>query len=56
MSNSRTVALVILAVLLPLAACEDVLTLDVEAPGRIADEDLNTFDTKKSYKLIELVH
>lgn len=28
--------------LLPLAACGDILSLDVEAPGRIADEDLNT--------------
>lgn len=34
-----------LVALLPLAAaCSDVLSLDVEAPGRIADTDLNTQD------------
>lgn len=33
-----------IAAMLPLAACSDVLSLDVEAPGRIADEDLNTAD------------
>jgi hypothetical protein len=35
----RTVAA--LACLVPLAACSDLLSLDVEAPGRIADDDLN---------------
>ena len=33
-----------LAALVPFAACSDVLSLDVEAPGRIADDDLNTAD------------
>lgn len=33
--------LLALAALVPLAGCEDVLSLDVEAPGRIADDDLN---------------
>lgn len=34
-----------LVALLPLAAaCSDILSLDVEAPGRIADTDLNTQD------------
>ncbi|MCG6989479.1 MAG: RagB/SusD family nutrient uptake outer membrane protein, partial [Gemmatimonadetes bacterium] len=36
--------LVALAVLVPLAACSDVLSLNVEAPGRIADTDLNNQD------------
>jgi hypothetical protein len=36
--------MVALGLLLPVAACSDILTLDVEAPGRIADEDLNTPD------------
>jgi hypothetical protein len=31
-----------LAALVPFAACSDILSLDVEAPGRIADTDLNT--------------
>jgi hypothetical protein len=35
----RKIAL--LGAFLPLMACSDVLTLDVEAPGRIADDDLN---------------
>lgn len=38
----RTFAL--LAVIVPAAACSDVLSLDVEAPGRIADDDLNNQD------------
>jgi hypothetical protein len=33
-----------LAAVLPLAACSDVLSLDVESPGRIADDDLNSPD------------
>lgn len=33
-----------LAALVPFAACSDVLSLDVEAPGRIADDDLYTID------------
>jgi hypothetical protein len=33
-----------LAAFVPLAACSDVLSLDVEAPGRIADDDLYTID------------
>lgn len=32
---------VLLGAFFPLMACSDVLTLDVEAPGRIADDDLN---------------
>ena len=36
--------LVAVAALVPLAACSDVLTLNVEAPGRIADDDLNNQD------------
>jgi len=39
---SRRAALVL--VLPVAAACSDVLSLDVEAPGRIADSDLNTQD------------
>lgn len=34
----------LLVVGMPLAACSDVLSLDVEAPGRIADDDLNNAD------------
>jgi hypothetical protein len=42
MSNTRKlVRLAALAALVPFAACSDILSLDVEAPGRIADEDLN---------------
>ena len=41
-SRLRTIALIGLFV--PVAACSDVLSLDVEAPGRIADDDLNTQD------------
>jgi hypothetical protein len=42
MSNTRKlVRLVALVALLPFAACSDVLSLDVEAPGRISDSDLN---------------
>lgn len=33
-----------LAGLIPLAACSEVLSLDVESPGRIADEDLSNAD------------
>ena len=50
-----------LAVLVALAACSDVLTLDVEAPGRIADSDLNNPDavpglvTGMSYDLTDAV-
>ncbi|HSG09398.1 MAG TPA: hypothetical protein VLA36_13640, partial [Longimicrobiales bacterium] len=33
-----------LLALVPFAACSDILSLDVEAPGRIADEDLNNID------------
>ena len=33
-----------LAAFVPLAACSDILSLDVEAPGRIADSDLNSID------------
>lgn len=41
--NHRKIARALaLVALLPLASCGDVLSLDVEAPGRIADEDLNT--------------
>jgi hypothetical protein len=38
----RTIA--ILALIAPATACSDVLSLDVESPGRIADEDLNNPD------------
>jgi hypothetical protein len=41
---SRMLRMAALGILLPLAACSDLLTLDVEAPGRIADEDLNNPD------------
>jgi hypothetical protein len=42
MSNTRKlVRLAALVALLPFAACSDVLSLDVEAPGRISDTDLN---------------
>ncbi len=34
--------LAVLAALVPLGACSDVLSLEVEAPGRISDDDLNT--------------
>ena len=45
MSNlSRFMRMAVLGVALPVAACSDILTLDVEAPGRIADTDLNTAD------------
>ena len=33
--------LAVLAALVPFAACSDILSLDVEAPGRIEDGDLN---------------
>jgi len=43
MSNRRNWhRLATLAAAVAFAACSDVLSLDVEAPGRIADEDLNT--------------
>jgi starch-binding outer membrane protein, SusD/RagB family len=43
MSNIRRLQrLAMLAALVPFAACSDILSLDVEAPGRIADDDLNT--------------
>lgn len=38
----RGLAFVLLVALAP--ACDEVLSLDVEAPGRIADDDLNTRD------------
>ena len=42
MSNTRKlVRLAALVALVPFAACSDVLSLDVEAPGRISDSDLN---------------
>lgn len=42
MTNTRKlVRLAALVALLPFAACSDVLSLDVEAPGRISDTDLN---------------
>ena len=41
---SKLLRLAALGAFLPLAACSDLLTLDVEAPGRIADEDLNNAD------------
>ena len=42
MSNTRKlVRFAALAALVPFAACSDILSLDVEAPGRIADSDLN---------------
>jgi hypothetical protein len=37
----KLVRLAALAALVPFAACSDILSLDVEAPGRIEDEDLN---------------
>lgn len=45
MSTTRRMLAVVLAgSLLPMTACSDLLTLDVEAPGRIADGDLNDPD------------
>ncbi|NJD09576.1 MAG: RagB/SusD family nutrient uptake outer membrane protein [Gemmatimonadetes bacterium] len=42
MSMTRKLTrLAALVALLPFAACSDVLSLDVEAPGRISDTDLN---------------
>jgi hypothetical protein len=42
MSNRRKLyRLAVLAALVPFAACSDILSLDVEAPGRISDGDLN---------------
>ena len=42
MINTRKlVHLAALAALVPFAACSDILSLDVEAPGRISDSDLN---------------
>ncbi|HSW28749.1 MAG TPA: RagB/SusD family nutrient uptake outer membrane protein [Longimicrobiales bacterium] len=37
----KMVRLAALAALVPFAACSDILSLDVEAPGRIEDDDLN---------------
>ncbi|NJD17998.1 MAG: hypothetical protein FIA95_01750 [Gemmatimonadetes bacterium] len=37
----KMVRLAALAALVPFAACSDILSLDVEAPGRIQDSDLN---------------
>ncbi len=34
--------LLAVAAILPLSGCDEVLSLDVEAPGRIADDDLNS--------------
>lgn len=42
MNNTRKlVRFAALVALVPFAACSDLLSLDVEAPGRIADTDLN---------------
>jgi hypothetical protein len=42
MNNTRRwYRLAALVALVPFAACSDILSLDVEAPGRIADTDLN---------------
>ncbi|MEJ2539910.1 MAG: RagB/SusD family nutrient uptake outer membrane protein [Gemmatimonadota bacterium] len=38
---SKTLRFLALAALVSTGACSDVLTLDVEAPGRISDDDLN---------------
>lgn len=38
------IRILVLAGLIPLAACSEVLSLDVESPGRIADEDLSSPD------------
>lgn len=40
----KLVRLAALAALVPFAACSDILSLDVEAPGRIEDSDLNIPD------------
>ena len=42
MKKRHALKVVALAVLMPLAACSDLL--DVESPGRIADDDLGTKD------------
>jgi len=44
MNRFNSVRLLTLAALVSTGACSEVLTLDVEAPGRIADEDLNAPD------------
>lgn len=40
--KTKAVRVVALAAALGLTGCSDILTLDVEAPGRIADDDLNS--------------
>lgn len=39
--NQKTIRRLALVGLIPLAACSEILSLDVESPGRIADSDLN---------------
>lgn len=40
--DNRLRMLALMAALVPATACSDVLSLDVDAPGRIADDDLNS--------------
>lgn len=60
-TTSRWYRMAALLALVPFAACSDILSLDVEAPGRIADEDLNNIDAVPgivagmSYDLTEAV-
>lgn len=42
--NHKKLRILALAGLVPLAACSEVLSLDVESPGRIADGDLSSPD------------
>lgn len=44
MNKTNTFRTLALAALVPLAGCSDVLSLDVESPGRLADADLNSRD------------
>jgi len=44
MNRIKTIRRVALVALVATAGCSEVLSLDVEAPGRIADEDLNSVD------------
>jgi hypothetical protein len=44
MMNMKKIRTLALVALVPLAGCSEVLSLDVESPGRLADDDLNNFD------------
>jgi len=44
MINMNRLRIFAFAALVPLAGCSEVLSLDVESPGRLADADLNSLD------------